>query len=188
MTDLDHLRSDVVTPAIRAGLNRYVACLRRHADSRERLDAARAALVTAAHDNDPEEVKEVAHAVREAEIVLESCPSPELDSETAALIRDVVQRIDRKFLDEVCTPYRRTFIEERARMAPARLALRTAFDKWSPTGTPAEAGITLLCMASAFADAIDTYLATAEPEILPEDALVHQAPRRALEFIDLSLR
>ncbi len=188
MTDLDLLRPDVLTAQIRAGIDRYVASLARHADARARLDEARAALLAAAHDNDPEEVTEVASAVREAEIVLESCPLPELDSETAARIRDVVQRVDRKFLDDVCTPHRRTFIEERSRMAPARLALRLAFDKWSPTGSPAEAGITLLHMASEFADAIDTYLVTAEPEILPEDALVRQAPRRVLEFIDLSLR
>ncbi len=185
--NLDHLRSDVLTPAIRAGLDHFTASKARHVDARVRLDEARAALVVVVH-NAPEEATEVAEAVRRAELVAEACPAPELDSETAALIRDVVQRVDRKFLDEVCTPHRRTFIEERSRMAPARLALRIAFDKWSPTGTPAEAGITLLRMASEFADATDAYLATAEPEIIPEDSLVRQAPRPALEFIDLSIR
>jgi hypothetical protein len=188
MITIDQLRPDVITPEVRAGVDRYRTSLAFHHAALRHLEEARDALVTAAHDLDPQGTTEAAAAVREAELVAESCPTPEFDGDAVAAIRLSIERVLRRYGPEVGEPNRREFIEARARLAQPWNLFGANFRSWARTGTPASTGLELLAEASEWANRLDAYLMDHPIPPRPEDNLVHAVPRPERTFIDLSNR
>jgi len=191
MTEVDTLRSDVVKPAVRAGLERYAAAKEFSATAHASLETARSELQAAASASDGPRATSAARLVNEATILVEACAVPELDGDTLSHIRRAVDRVLARFTAEVSLPRRREHVEERARLAPAWNAFASRYSRWAPTGVPAEEGVALLALASWWADRIDNYLRDNPIPPRAEEALAHAAPRPVLphrQFINLSDR
>jgi hypothetical protein len=187
MTDLDALRPDVVPPPLREGLDRYQERLAFAEQAHSRLREAEAEFQVAATTCDEERAEEANRSLSEAQRVADATAIPDFDSDTAAHVRQSLDRVLARFR-EVGGYRPHEHVEARARLAPALNAFRVKAQHWSRTASPASEGVELLFLASDLCDQIDDFVAVHPPDPTPTDALAHPSSRPARRFIDLSNR
>jgi hypothetical protein len=184
--ELEVLRSDIATPAVKAALQRLAEYTAFNARAQVGLEAARRELTEATSAHDSQRASAAASRVHEAELVLEAAAAVEFDRDGVVAVLQSVKKVLDRFNPEIGLPYRRTYIEDRARLSRPWATFADRHRQWSHSGTPAHAGVQLLIEASEWATRIDDYVAAHPIPPRQEDALVRDTTSRpARHFINL---